>query len=105
MGKELYIVLEGEVDILLRYGEVHYKRLSKFGAGAFFGEIAFLKPGPRTADAKAIGRTELMMLNRKGFQQLREQYPETAVKLVMRLGRELSDRMRWADSELRRLAE
>lgn len=105
MGKELYIVLEGEVDILLPYGQGHYKRLSKFGAGAFFGEIAFLKPGPRTADAKAISDTELVMLTRKGFQQLREQYPETAVKLLMRLGRELSDRLRWADGELRRLAE
>ena len=105
MGKELYIVLEGEVDILLPYGKGHYKRLSKFGAGAFFGEIAFLKPGPRTADAKAMSDTELVMLTRKGFQQLREQYPETAVKLLMRLGRELSDRLRWSDAELRRLAE
>ncbi|MCW8955938.1 MAG: SulP family inorganic anion transporter [Gammaproteobacteria bacterium] len=105
MGKELYIVLEGEVDILLPYGDGHYKRLSKFGPGAFFGEIAFLKPGPRTADAKAMSDTELVMLSRKGFQQLREQYPETAVKLLMRLGRELSDRLRWSDGELRRLAE
>jgi len=103
-GQELFVVLEGEIDILLPYSKNHYKRLSKFGPGAFFGEIAFLKPGPRTADAKIIKTTELMILSRDNFQQLRAQYPETAVKLVMRLGRELSDRLRWADTELRRLS-
>ena len=104
-GQELFVVLEGEIDILLPYSQHHYKRLSKFGPGAFFGEIAFLKPGPRTADAKIIKTTELMILGRDEFQQLRAQFPEAAIKLLMRLGRELSDRLRWADTELRRLSD
>lgn len=103
-GQELFVVLEGEIDIQLPYSKNHYKRLSKFGPGAFFGEIAFLKPGPRTADAKIIKSTELMILSQDDFQQLRAQYPETAIKLLMRLGRELSKRLRWADTELRRLS-
>lgn len=104
-GKALYIVIEGEIDILLPYGQHHYKRLAKFGAGSFFGEIAFLKPGKRTADAKAMHNTELLILSRDSFQQLRSQHPKTAIKLLMRLGREMSDRLRWSDSELRRLTE
>ena len=104
-GKALYIVIEGEIDILLPYGQHHYKRLAKFGAGSFFGEIAFLKPGLRTADAKAMHNTELLILSRDSFQQLRSQHPKTAIKLLMRLGREMSDRLRWSDAELRRLAE
>ena len=103
-GQELFLIVEGEIDILLPYSQHHYKRLSKFGPGAFFGEIAFLKPGSRTADAKIIKTTELMILSRDDFQQLRAQYPEAAIKLLMRLGRELSDRLRRADTELRRLA-
>jgi sulfate permease, SulP family len=104
-GEELFIVIEGEIDILLPYGKRHYKRLAKFGPGSFFGEIAFLKSGTRTADAKAITKIELLMLNQKSFQQLREQSPEIAIKLLMRLGKELSDRLRWSDKELRRLAD
>jgi SulP family sulfate permease len=104
-GTALYIVVKGEIDILLPYGQHHYKRLAKFGAGAFFGEIAFLKPGPRTADAKAIHDTELLIMSRESFQKLRSQHPKTAIKLLMRLGREMSDRLRWSDAELRRLAE
>ena len=103
-GQELFVILEGEIDILLPYSQHHYKRLSKFGPGAFFGEISFLKPGPRTADAKIIKDTELMILGRDDFQQLRAQFPEAAIKLLMRLSRELSDRLRWADTELRRLS-
>ncbi|MCW9014155.1 MAG: SulP family inorganic anion transporter [Gammaproteobacteria bacterium] len=105
MGSELFIVTEGEIDILLPYGHHHYKRLSKFGAGAFFGEIVFLKPGPRTADARAITDAKLLMLDSDGFQLLKQQNPDAAIKLVMRLGRELSDRLRWSDTEMRRLSE
>lgn len=102
---ELYVVLKGEIDILLPYTKNHYKRLAKFGPGAFFGEVVFLKPGPRTANAKAITNTELLMLDRDGFKQLKKQNPKAAIKLLSRLGRELSDRLRWSDTELRRLLD
>ncbi len=105
IASELYVVVEGEIDILLPYSEHHYKRLAKFGPGAFFGEIVFLKPGPRTADAKAIQDTELLMLDSEGFKVLQKQHPQAAIKLIMRLSRELSERLRWSDSELRRLVD
>ena len=105
IATELFVVIEGEIDILLPYGKSHYKRLAKFGPGAFFGEIVFLKPGPRTADAKAIKDTELLMLDEYGFETLKTKNPQAAIKLVMGLGRELSDRLRWSDTELRRLSD
>lgn len=104
-GNKLFVVTEGEVDILLPYGKHHYKRLAKFGPGSFLGEIAFMKAGACTADAKAITDAELLMLNQEAFQHLREQSPETAIKLLIRLGNELSERLRWSDKELHRLAE
>ncbi len=104
-GAELFVVTKGEIDILLSYSQHHYKRLSKFGPGTFFGEIVFLKPGPRTAEARAMQDTELLMLDGEGFRQMKEQSPEAAIKLVMRLARELSQRLRWSDTELRRLSE
>ena len=105
IATELFVVMEGEIDILLPYDKNRYKRLAKFGPGAFFGEIVFLKPGPRTADAKAITDSELLMLDENAFKKLKEQNPQAAIKLVSRVGRELSDRLRWADTELRRLSD
>ena len=93
-GDELFVVIEGEIDILLPYSKHHYKRLAKFGPGSFFGEIAFMKSGTRTADAKAMVDTELLMLNQEAFQKLREQFPEIAITLLIRLGNELGDRLR-----------
>ncbi len=104
-GSELFIVVKGEIDILMPYSEHHYKRLAKFGPGSFFGEISFLKSGARTADAKAVTKTELYVLSQEAFQQLIEQSPETAIKLLMRLGRDLGERLRWTDKELRRMAD
>ncbi len=105
VATELYVVLEGEIDILLPFGKHRYKRLAKFGPGAFFGEIVFLKPGPRTADAKAIKDTELLMLDGNAFEKLKEQNPQAAIELILRLGKELSERLRWSDTELRRLSD
>jgi len=105
IATELYVVIEGEIDILLPYSKHHHKRLAKFGPGAFFGEIVFLKPGPRTASAKAMRDTQLLMLDNDGFDQLKKQNPQAAIKLIMRLGRELSERLRWSDTELRRLLD
>lgn len=105
IASELYVVIEGEIDILLPFSKHHHKRLGKFGPGAFFGEIVFLKPGPRTASAKAIHDTRLLMLDSEGFAQLKKQNPQAAIKLLLRLGRELSERLRWSDSELRRLSD
>ncbi|MCW8933756.1 MAG: SulP family inorganic anion transporter [Gammaproteobacteria bacterium] len=105
IATELFVVLEGEIDILLPYDKKRYKRLAKFGPGAFFGEIVFLKSGARTADAKAIIDTELLMLDENGFEQLKTHNPQAAIMLVLRLGRELSERLRWTDTELRRLSD
>lgn len=103
-GEVLYVVIEGDVDILLPYSEYHYKRLSKCGPGAFLGEIAFLKQGLRSADAKATMDSELLLLDRQGFVDLCNDYPHVAITLLLRLGQELGGRLRCADNELRRLA-
>jgi sulfate permease, SulP family len=103
-GEVLYVVMEGDIDILLPYSDDHYKRVSKCGPGAFLGEIAFLKHGLRSADAKATADSELLKLDLHAFAKLREQHPDVAIKLLMRLGQELGRRLRHADDELRRLA-
>lgn len=103
-GDELYVVVEGDIDVLLPYSEYHYKRLSKCGPGAFLGEIAFLQQGTRTADAKAVVNTELLKLDREAFMQLRAQHPGVAIELMSRLAKELARRLRRTNDELQRLA-
>jgi SulP family sulfate permease len=100
MGDQLYIVLKGEVDARLSYSRKHYRRLAKFGAGSFFGEVAFLQPGQRTTDARVVQDCELLVLDGDGFASLKQDNPVAAMHILTALGKALSGYLRWADEEL-----
>jgi SulP family sulfate permease len=104
-GEELFIVAAGEIDLLLPTTAHHHKRLAKCGPGTLFGEIAFLEPGTRTADAVAVSDSELLTLLRPTFQRLAEEHPDTARAVLAALARIQSERLRWAAREIGRLAE
>ncbi|MGD8514448.1 MAG: SulP family inorganic anion transporter [Granulosicoccaceae bacterium] len=104
-GDALYIVLSGRVDILLPYGRKHYRRVASFGPGTYFGEVALLEPGPRTADARVLYEGELLVFDSEALHTLEAQSPLIASHMLVALGRTLADHLRWADQELRRLSD
>jgi SulP family sulfate permease len=104
-GEQLFIIVRGEIDILLPFGKHHYKRIATFGPGTYFGEVAFLEPGPRAASAKATFDAQLLALDQEGFERLLSESPSAAVSLLKTLGQTLSKYLRWADVELKQLME
>jgi SulP family sulfate permease len=104
-GADMYIVVRGEVDVRLPTTPHHYKRLANCGPGTFFGEIAWLDPGPRTADAYVVQPTELLRLDRHGLACLQRAHPDAAVLLLMALGKIQGHHLRRTDQELQRLAQ
>ena len=105
MGNEVFLVITGEVEIRLPTTKHHYKRLATCHPGSFFGELALLYPGPRAADAVATQASKLFMLDSKGLEQLREQYPATSVNLLMALTRTQVEHLRWSAKEIQHLSE
>ncbi|MCC7411810.1 MAG: SLC26A/SulP transporter family protein [Gammaproteobacteria bacterium] len=104
-GDQLYAVLQGEVDILLPTTAHHHKRLAKCGPGTFFGELAFIEPGPRAAAAIAITPAELLIFDRAAFDRLADAHPHTAIAVLLALGGEQVAHQRWSTAEIRRLSE
>ncbi|MBL8250203.1 MAG: SLC26A/SulP transporter family protein [Candidatus Competibacter sp.] len=104
-GAELYLVLQGQVDILLPSAKDHFKRLGIYGSGTVFGAVAFLDPGPRTADAVAVRHSQLLVLNRADFNQLQLHCPDAAIALLLALGRQQSSALRWSAKEIQRLIQ
>lgn len=104
-GDELYLVLQGRVDIRLASGTDRFKRLAVYGPGTVFGEIAFLDPGPRAAEAVAVRSSELLILNRADFNRLRDIHPDAAIALMLALGRQQSRALRWSAKEIQRLIQ
>jgi SulP family sulfate permease len=105
LGDEVFLIRCGIVRILLPLeGGRHYV-LTSFAQGSFFGEIAFLDRGERTADAVATCDTALFCLSRKRFDELVHRNPVVGIKVFARLARGLALRLRHADAELRALKE
>lgn len=105
LDDRLYLIRRGLVRIKLDLEGGRHYLLGVFGRGNFFGEIAFLDQGLRSADAVAGTDTELCVLSRKAFDELARQEPALAAEFFSRLARGLALRLRYTDSELRALKE
>ncbi|MDX8387317.1 MAG: SulP family inorganic anion transporter [Ghiorsea sp.] len=103
-GEELFVILRGEVEILLPYGRKKKLRLANFGAGMTVGEVAFLEPGPRSADGRITVAGEVAVFQHSALKRLCKKDSELGMRLLMRLGHDISENLRLADAELRRLA-
>ena len=102
-GDEMFLIRRGAVRIVLPLGNKQSHHLATFGRGDFFGEMAFLDPDPRSADALAFSDVDLFVLSRKRFDTLAEEHKRLAIGLILSVARVLSTRLRYANAELRAL--
>ncbi|XP_055459177.1 LOW QUALITY PROTEIN: cyclic nucleotide-gated cation channel beta-3 [Psammomys obesus] len=89
IGREMYIIKHGEVQVL--GGPSGAQVLVTLKAGAVFGEISLLAKGGgnrRTADVAAHGFAHLLTLDKKTLQEILVHYP-TSKELLMRKARVL----------------
>jgi SulP family sulfate permease len=104
-GDELFLIRRGAVRIILPVGSGDHHNLASFGRGDFFGEVAFLDRGIRSANAVATTATNLFVISRRRFDELSRAHPVVGLKMYARLARALALRLRRTDSELRALYE
>ena len=100
-GDEMFLIRRGAVRIVLPISDTQGHHLATFGRSDFFGEMAFLDPAPRSADALAFTDTDLFVLSRKRFDTLAEEHKKLAIGLVLGVARVLAIRLRYANAELR----
>jgi glycogen debranching enzyme/CRP-like cAMP-binding protein len=90
-GGEMYIVLDGHVQIVHRRQSGKSTEFGKLGRGAFFGEMALLEDRPRSADVVATARTMCAVLGRDEFQRLLQSNPLVASRLLSSLSHRVRD--------------
>jgi len=76
-GGDLMVVVRGRVAI-----ERDGSRLNTMGPGDFFGEIALVVGGPRTATATTEEPCTLLIVNHREFHSMVEEFPEISVQLL-----------------------
>lgn len=86
-GESLYLVRSGEVELSINDNVGQKIVLDTAGPGDFFGEIALLDAGPRTATAAALVRTELIELDRDDLLLLFRRKPDAALHMLAAMGR------------------
>jgi CRP-like cAMP-binding protein len=92
-GRALYLVLDGEVTLSRRHGEV-IEHVATLAAGSFFGDMALLDALPRTAQARASQVALLAVFFRTDFMTLMETHARIASKISLQLAREMGRRIR-----------
>ena len=105
LGDQLFFIRRGSVRVVMRLEKGGYHNLASFGPGDFFGELAFLDAGTRTAEVIAETDVLLNAISREVFDGICRTHPETGTKLMTQLARGLAFRLRRADAELETLHE
>jgi len=95
-GDALYVVLTGEVKVVLIGEDGREVILSILRSGDFFGEMSLIDNQPRSAHVIATEASNLMVLRRDEFRDCLEQAPRIALGLLQALSR----RLRRADDKI-----
>ena len=86
VGREFFLVLSGVASCRLGKREV-----AEFTRGGYFGELALLHGGIRTADVVAETDMELLVLDAREFRSMLMTSPGIGVKMLARLAERLAD--------------
>jgi CRP/FNR family transcriptional regulator, cyclic AMP receptor protein len=86
-GYSFFVIQEGTADVV-RDGE----RVRTLGPGDFFGEIAIMDGGRRTADVVSTSDMTLVAMFGTAFREMDARMPEVAAQLRAAMEERLSDR-------------
>jgi CRP-like cAMP-binding protein len=90
-GRDFYVVLNGTARC-----EIGGRTIGRFERGSFFGELALLAGGPRSATIVAETPMVLLALDRRDFNNLLWSSPTVTVKIL----RSVAARLQQADPQV-----
>ncbi len=99
-GEEMFIIIQGEVEIRKRTSAKAFKTLIKFHEGDIFGEMALIENKSRSATAIALKPCRMLVMNEALLDKMLESNPDFAKKMI----RILSERIRKANAIIENIA-
>lgn len=89
-GEHLYIVVRGELEILMGPSTADELILNVLHEGEYVGEMSLIQPeGHRSTSARALGEIVLLSMSRDQFGGLLQRHPELARSLISVLSQRL----------------
>jgi CRP-like cAMP-binding protein len=93
-GDYMCLILKGQVDIYKEARNTEDKIVSSVDGGKTLGEMSMVDGEPRSATAVTAEETTLAILTRANFNRLIQDKPALGVKVLMKVARLLSQRLR-----------
>ena len=75
-GEEMFVIVDGAAEVLR--GD---QRIQARGIGEFFGEIALVDGGPRTATVQLTEDSRLLVIDRRQFHALMDEFPDVRAQV------------------------
>ena len=102
----MLLVLDGEVTVeSIVVSRTAPITVSVLGPGNLIGEMGLLDGSPRSASCTAMSDLRCAMLNREGLNQLLNDDPRTAAKLMLAISLRIANRMRESQEKLKLYAQ
>ncbi len=89
----MYVVIRGKVNVFVASPDRDID-LAVLGPGDFFGELALIDDGPRSATVVALEQTYVLRVTRMVLGILAGVQPAAAIHLLAAIGRSLVNRLR-----------
>jgi CRP/FNR family transcriptional regulator, cyclic AMP receptor protein len=84
LAREFMVIVDGAADVRRRG-----RRIATLGSGDFFGEMALLAHGPRSATVTSTQPSELLVVTPAAFHALLERLPSLQSRVLMALAQRL----------------
>jgi CRP/FNR family cyclic AMP-dependent transcriptional regulator len=96
VGDEMYIVLTGGVEIRkkTRAGDDYTVVRLRAEGNVFFGELALIDDDTRSATVIATEDSSFIVINKKSFLQLGNQYPQIGLPITRAISRRVASSLR-----------
>lgn len=92
-GDCMFVLTEGSAKVVHRRHGHHFD-LATLRTGDFFGELALVDSGPRSANVEALEDCVLLKIEHSALRAIAGVYPSAGFKLLLAVGRAMVARMR-----------
>jgi len=96
-GREMFIVVEGGVDVVKQLRSSKQVTLNTLGVGEFFGEMCIIQCMPRSATVTAVKPCLLLVLTNSDILRLFHKRPDQFSILILNIARDLCRRLERLD--------
>ena len=96
-GHALFILVEGDVEVVKHADSPHAVTLATLHQGNFFGEMCVVEPMPRAASVRALNSVRAIEIKAATLHHLFQKMPDQYAIVLLNLARDMARRLRSLD--------